>query len=420
MAAAVSPELYERYKEAIFQKSANVQVRPGDPVRLKDWTAVSEQRELMGLTDEQIAEQLGLEPETVTAIRTQVEKEKYRFDVHQLIYKLKGSRKAASAAPRPQLLSESGPLSSAFLCGRTLGQRLSEQARKRGQLPAIVSSTGEVTFAQLEEQANRVAGGLHERGVSRGDLLVAALPVGPDLLLTFAAAGKLGAIFQPVPLAHRVEQDTDARGGAGGVVVGEGPGMVSFQSIVAARPVDDLPPVQPDQPLLVLPASCPGEYVVHSHDTLLSGAWFQREGLAVGESDVVACLAEPDEPLFSGALVLAWQAGAAFAIQGAGERPHVWSLPELPFMAYSSAEHEGATGAGEWAPGVGVELRAGSREGPLWVRTPHLCLGVWKNGAIESLKVDADGWFQTAARGLLNERNQLIGAARSNNTLLKD
>jgi bile acid-coenzyme A ligase len=60
----------------------------------------------------------------------------------------------------------------------------------------------ELTRAELEARANRLARACAERGVSHGDVATIALPNGADLIVACLAVWKLGAI--PNPVSHRL------------------------------------------------------------------------------------------------------------------------------------------------------------------------------------------------------------------------
>ena len=80
--------LYDRYHEEIFRLSLNVQVRRGDPVRERDWDALEATGAERGLTDEQIAERLGLAEETVRSIRIRAERTMARPENRWLLYEI--------------------------------------------------------------------------------------------------------------------------------------------------------------------------------------------------------------------------------------------------------------------------------------------------------------------------------------------
>jgi crotonobetaine/carnitine-CoA ligase len=59
------------------------------------------------------------------------------------------------------------------------------------------------SYAQVEDAAARLASGLHDLGVKRGDRVGLFLPNGPAFVNTYFALGKLGATMVPVNTAYR-------------------------------------------------------------------------------------------------------------------------------------------------------------------------------------------------------------------------
>jgi long-chain acyl-CoA synthetase len=62
----------------------------------------------------------------------------------------------------------------------------------------LVQEGDETTYAETWEKARRLAGGLHERGVGRGDSVVSLLPTSVEFLVTSYAASVAGATNAPV------------------------------------------------------------------------------------------------------------------------------------------------------------------------------------------------------------------------------
>lgn len=80
--------LYERHRDEVFRLSLNVQVRRGDPVRERDWATLEATEAERGLTDEQIAERLALDEDTVRAIRIRAEREMARPQDRWQLYRI--------------------------------------------------------------------------------------------------------------------------------------------------------------------------------------------------------------------------------------------------------------------------------------------------------------------------------------------
>lgn len=86
----------------------------------------------------------------------------------------------------------------------TFVQQFALHARVRGETDALIDASGTRTFAQLEEQTNRLARLLSARGAEHGDLILLSSPV-PSLLMVGAiAAWKIGAV--PMPVSDRLVQ----------------------------------------------------------------------------------------------------------------------------------------------------------------------------------------------------------------------
>ncbi|MFC8817782.1 (2,3-dihydroxybenzoyl)adenylate synthase [Streptomyces rochei] len=162
--------------------------------------------------------------------------------------------------------------------GVTFGARLRAGAARHGERVALVDGDRRWTYAQLDAEADRVAGGLRGLGVGRGDRVVVQLPNRAEFLLVWFGLQRLGAVpvhAMPghrrreighlvrvsgavacvVPDRHarfdhrRLMREVRAEQGADGslrhvVVVGDpGPddGFVSFEALRTAPPLTSLP-----------------------------------------------------------------------------------------------------------------------------------------------------------------------------------
>ena len=75
---------------------------------------------------------------------------------------------------------------------------ISRPAREHPNKPAILGVEREATYAQLENEVNRVARALLDSGCKPGDRVLIALPDSIDFIACFFAAAKIGAIAVPV------------------------------------------------------------------------------------------------------------------------------------------------------------------------------------------------------------------------------
>lgn len=98
-----------------------------------------------------------------------------------------------------------------------LGSWPARRARMTPDKAALVQAGRVTTYAELEHRSTRLAHGLRERGISRGDR-VAFLGLNcVELVETMFAVAKLGAVFMPVntrlapPELHHVLSDSGAR-----------------------------------------------------------------------------------------------------------------------------------------------------------------------------------------------------------------
>ena len=93
MAYGVTQQMIDTYGEIIFKLSLNKLIRYGDPVRELNFEKIEEQRDGTGLTDEEIAEKVGLLPEQVGVVRVFVERKYHRIDLHRRLFHLGGGRR---------------------------------------------------------------------------------------------------------------------------------------------------------------------------------------------------------------------------------------------------------------------------------------------------------------------------------------
>lgn len=426
-ARPVATEIYERYKDIVFEKSANVQVRRGDPVRLRDWGGVESQRELMGLTDAQIAVDLGLDEDEVTAIRTLVEKERFRFDIHQLIYTLKGSRKGTLPGRRgedppvqEQPAEQATPRHNAFLRGRNISYVLSWQARRHESEVALDDGAIELTYAELDRQVARLAGGLAGLGLSRGQTLSYVGDESVASVLLFCAVARLGALFQRVRAAEaeligcaRPAIVASSTGGMiapaeGAHVISVGDdavtGSVPFQSLFGAAEIEDTSTAR-DRFLVLSSQSDPGLHV-HSQDALLSNAWFQLAALNIGPGRELHASGESVSPGFSAYLLtLSLQGGARYSVRTGcstiSDQDLHWLEAESLLLAYARPTEAGLRAA------AGVELRI-DEQGFVEYRSPYRATEQLVDGQLVASDGDPSSWHRTARHGRLNPDNQLV------------
>lgn len=79
-----------------------------------------------------------------------------------------------------------------------LSSLLTTAARRRGQAVALRHAGIDVTYAQLEDQVDRLAAELLARGVAKGDRVVLLSGNGPEFAVAVLSALRVGAIMVPI------------------------------------------------------------------------------------------------------------------------------------------------------------------------------------------------------------------------------
>ena len=105
----------------------------------------------------------------------------------------------------------------------TLPELLRRLAGERPDALAIIAGDRTLTFAELDRESDRVAGGLVGLGVGRGDVVSCQLPNVPEVLVLHHAVAKRGAIFNPIHLPYRAAEVESILGFAEGRVMVVGP-----------------------------------------------------------------------------------------------------------------------------------------------------------------------------------------------------
>jgi len=99
---------------------------------------------------------------------------------------------------------------------------------RRGEQTALVYRDRAVSFAALAERSQRLARGLSELGVERGDRVAFWLPNTPDYLALFFACARLGAIMVSVNTRFRESEVADIVGRSGAKALVLWPGFLGI------------------------------------------------------------------------------------------------------------------------------------------------------------------------------------------------
>ena len=117
-------------------------------------------------------------------------------------------------------------------------EAFSEVARRSPSRVAIVSSTHELTFAQLEAMAITTAKALVGRGVKPGDRVGVLVDRTPETIATMLGALYAGATYVPIDPSWPADRRTSVETTAGCVLVVDGPLETSADVALPTVPVD--------------------------------------------------------------------------------------------------------------------------------------------------------------------------------------
>jgi|TARA_B100001964_G_C14244080_1_gene606538 non-ribosomal peptide synthetase component E (peptide arylation enzyme) len=224
----ISESLIDSFGELIFLLSHNHQVRRGDPIRLKDFSAIEEQRPVLGMSDTEIASRVGLSKDQVTTIRNIVERRKLRTNTHLRLNDLGGGRRFRDERftpyeERPTYTEDAMSLKKAMTFdaeqvqgfiekswwgGETLRSLLEHKAVESPEAPAIIGAGEVLTYAELVEKVRRLAAGLYRLGIRPGDVVGVQLPNIADYLVAYFATTWHGGVMTTVYLPYG-EKETE-------------------------------------------------------------------------------------------------------------------------------------------------------------------------------------------------------------------
>jgi crotonobetaine/carnitine-CoA ligase len=86
---------------------------------------------------------------------------------------------------------------------RVLGTVLAERARELGDKTFLRFDDRALSYVEVDETADRVAGGFAERGVGKGDKVCIMLPNCPEFLFCTFGLSRLGAVEVPINTAYK-------------------------------------------------------------------------------------------------------------------------------------------------------------------------------------------------------------------------
>jgi amino acid adenylation domain-containing protein len=88
----------------------------------------------------------------------------------------------------------------------TLSALFERQVHLTPDAPAVLGEDGEMTYAELNARANRLARVLVQRGLGPDDLVAVAMPKSPELVVVLLAVTKSGAAYLPIDPTYPTER----------------------------------------------------------------------------------------------------------------------------------------------------------------------------------------------------------------------
>lgn len=99
----------------------------------------------------------------------------------------------AQAAIREQINATDAPVDD-----RLLHEPFIAQVERTPNAPALISSSGQVTYRELHQKAGAFAGALREAGISGGDRVAVILPKGPEQITSVLGILMAGGVYVPI------------------------------------------------------------------------------------------------------------------------------------------------------------------------------------------------------------------------------
>ncbi len=227
---------------------------------------------------------------------------------------------------------------------------LGRQAETRGGKTALVIADGpdalrSWTYAELDAMVRRLAGGLLESGLNKGDRVLIRAANDIDFVLAFFAVIAIGCVAQPASLMLTVEEALAlaADSGASAVFLGDADpkeralfahlrvfDRQETSRLAAEAAPADYAPTEPDDPAyLVFTSGSTAEPkgVLHAHRVVIGRRPMHRDWLGLSEDDVVLHAGAINWTYTLGVGVLDPFAQGATGALYAGERdPAIWPI----------------------------------------------------------------------------------------------
>jgi acyl-CoA synthetase (AMP-forming)/AMP-acid ligase II len=217
------------------------------------------------------------------------------------------------------------PTSDSPWLDKTLTHLLRENVEKNPDALSIEWGDSTLSFAELDLQSDRLAAGLAEQGIKKGDVVSCQLPNIPEFLILHHAVSKRRAIFNPIHMPYRSSEMEHILGFAESAMYVTGPPLKGFSYVQMGLDIqkrlpslrhvvslgEDLPPgslpfqelgespakpqeedPQPQDPFLMLFTSgttASPKATVHTHNMRMSNSWFCGKDMELRKTDRMLC-----------------------------------------------------------------------------------------------------------------------------------
>jgi len=242
----------------------------------------------------------------------------------------------------------------------TLARWLARHVRERPDAPALALQDIVLSWRDVEQRVLLVAAGLRARGVASGDVVALQLPNAPELILSYLAIARLGAVTCTLHMPYRgAEVQALMRHSGARLAVCmpqskqmfEGRG-ITFAEIEASAPIHPESEAKPEDPFLLLYTSgttAAPKGVVHPYRTMLGNGRVSASEHGLHEESRVLCAAPLTHLYGLYSLHCAWAVGACTVLLTAFKPDELGSLVEnlKPTALWTAPAHVAACrGAG--------------------------------------------------------------------------
>ncbi len=320
----VTEEMIATFGDLVFRMSHNYQERTGDPVRTLDWAEIERQKEDMGLTDQQIADRLGLTRNQVLFIRTVMERRKFRTGHHARLLELGGGKRFRAERFTPELNHfRYGEAALALRAAvrfdperareyvrrgwwrdDTITKWLARHAAERPDAPAVIHAGTVLSWSHLAEKVERLAGALNRAGVARGDVVAVQLPNIPEFIVAYFAICRLGAVLSTLHMPYRAAEIEN---------------LLAHNKAAAAIVLAEAKDFRPAEAVLAMRARLPQLKAVIAHGAKVQGSFVLGEMI---EQSPPLDAEAVDPPVAADPFLLLYTSGTTAAPKGVPHNYH--------------------------------------------------------------------------------------------------